>query len=458
MNVKKNNVDRSSCFTYLVYYCIVGILFLATMSNGFNHNYYCIRMIPFVATSISTTPKHMIVPTSTLYNTKISNSSYDVASENVNNETGKKVEISISSQLDDILRSKSTILFEKLNDIRQNGTQEDVEMYLNDILVVIDGKTNTSESLPWWTKFRVTARISKRSRIASLRRVLDLSTPSVEETNDLGDDVDAKIRRRRRALLVLLRSLAATNVDDEDGGDKATIGKRRKNNNTIYKIEKAAKKDVMRSTSSKDMESRLPPGLETPKYEVIVRRPTTSGNGGQYEVRQYEAFSVCSVPMMKPRPNDLDRTDQKVRNPQLSGASSFGALAGYLFGKNEDQKAMKMTTPVLTQGEGDSKEMSFVLPSDYWSNDGFNNAPKPLQDSLVQVKREEGGYRAAIMFGGFASKKDVDAKKKELIDSLKSDKEWVSKGNEVTIAQYNDPFTPPWKRRNEVSITVTKRD
>ncbi len=364
---------------------------------------------------------------------------------------------SLASQLDEILLCQSTNLFDELNDIRENQSQQDVEMFLNEILAIIDNNVNTSEhvskDLPWWTKMRFTARFSRRARIASLRRVLDLSTPTVEETESLGDDIDAKKRRRRRALVVLLRSLVGTSVDDDEEGDKA-IKVKKNGKNTIYKIEKAARKDMMKNISTKDMESRLPPGLETPKYDVIVKRPYDKGG---YEVRRYDAFSVCTVPMMKPR-LDVETTDEKVKNPNLSGASSFGALAGYLFGKNEDQKAMKMTTPVFTQGEGETKEMSFVLPSNYWSNDGFNNTPKPLQNSLVQVKRDEGGFRAAIMFGGFASKKDVDTKKEQLLNGLSSDKEWMPISDDVALAQYNDPFTPPWKRRNEVSVLIQRRD
>lgn len=369
-------------------------------------------------------------------------------------ENGSDKSSSIRMQLDEILRSKSTSIFDELTKIRENGSQEDVEDFLNAILDIIDNVKDQQEvqTLPWWTKIRFTARVSKRSRIASLRRVLDFSTPTVEETESLGNDEDAKKRRRRRALLVLLRSLAETQVDDEDEGDAVSKGE--KKNGAIYKIEKAAKKDMKNSISFKDIESRLPPGLESPKYEVIVRRPNVKGG---YEIREYEAFSVCSVLMKRPRP-DGENTDQKLKNPQLAGASSFGALAGYLFGKNEEQKAMKMTTPVFTQGDDESKEMSFVLPSDYWSDEGITNAPTPLQQSLVTVKRNDGGFRASSMFGGFASKKDIDAKKELLLKGLDSDKEWTAIERDVTVAQYNDPFTPPWKRRNEVSVAVGKRD
>ena len=51
--------------------------------------------------------------------------------------------------------------------------------------------------------------------------------------------------------------------------------------------------------------------------------------------------------MSKPR-EDPSKTDAEIANPQLKGASGFGALAGYLFGKNEHATAMKMTTPVFT--------------------------------------------------------------------------------------------------------------
>ncbi len=369
----------------------------------------------------------------------------------------------IASQLDEILKAKSPALLETYNELRISGTPEAIESYLNSILEVVDqvqqgqeeggGESKKQKNkVPWWTKLRFTARLSKRARLASLRRVLDLSTPTVEETQDLGDDLDAKQRRRRRALVVLLRTLASSRNDDVDEGDNATTSMI--TINPIYKVEKAAMKDLKNTVSATDMESRLPPGLETPKYDVIVRRPVLEGG---YEVRNYEAFSVCSVPMSKPRP-DVESTDQKVKNPQLVGASSFGALAGYLFGKNEEQKAMKMTTPVLTQGQGDEKEMSFVLPSDYWSSEGMSKAPTPLANSLVQVKRDEGGLRAAIMFGGFASSKDVRTKKQQLLKGLEKDKEWMSADDQVALAQYNDPFTPPWKRRNEVSVAVKRRN
>jgi len=162
------------------------------------------------------------------------------------------------------------------------------------------------------------------------------------------------------------------------------------------------------------------------------------------------------------------KTDAKVSMPQLSGASSFGALAGYLFGKNSEETAMKMTTPVLTtnagldvddaSSAGDTKEMSFVLPSNYWAKDGTTRAPQPLDGSGVRLQRDDGGTRATLMFGGFANKAEVKERKAQLLSLLGGDTDYVmSEGAKITLSQYNDPFTPPWKRLNEVSVKVSSK-
>lgn len=347
----------------------------------------------------------------------------------------------VKDLLDSALKGQSdsaSKILDKIRVLRESGrSPEELNGFLDDILYRVDDTKK-----PFWTKIRVTSKISKRSRLASLHRLLDISTPSASDEET--DSQEAKKSRRRRALIVALRSLVGTSESNAEN----TLGKDvKKKGVSIYNIEKAARKDLNEQSSTMDMESRLPSGLETPKYTVVSKYP-------KYEIRKYEAFSVCSVPMSKPRP-DASVTDQKVSQPQLSGASSFGALAGYLFGKNEQQTVMKMTTPVLTVAEGDDKEMSFVLPSTYWGEDSLSMAPTPLKNSLVQLKRDEGGHRAVVMFGGFASSKEVELKKKELLQGLNANQEWcMVPGSAVTLAQYNDPFTPPWKRRNEVSIPV----
>lgn len=105
--------------------------------------------------------------------------------------------------------------------------------------------------------------------------------------------------------------------------------------------------------------------------------------------------------------------------------------------------------------------MSFVLPSDYWSTEGLSLAPQPLAGSDVTLNRDAGGTRAVVMFGGYASQEEVARRTEQLQVALLQtpDLEWeaISTDEPVALAQYNDPFTPPWKRLNEVSIPVRAR-
>jgi hypothetical protein len=341
------------------------------------------------------------------------------------------------SLLGDAIRSFNSSaaadLLSEINEMRSSGVDQVVmDSFLNNLL-----SEGPDRKLPVWARLRPLARFSKRARLASLRCALDLSTPPPNESdNEEGDDLLSQQRRRRRALVSLLRYLAE---EAEEEGLKGPA---------IVQLERKAK----RATIGGDLRLRLPEGLETPEYEVVVKR--SSG----YEVRRYDPFSVCSVSMEKTRPVDAYKTDATISDPKMGGARSFGALAGYLFGKNQQETAMKMTTPVLSSGQGSDRKMSFVLPSDFWKDGSLQLAPKPMEGSGVDLEVNMGGERAVVMFGGYASKSEVDLRQKKLLDSLAKDKEWeADKTEPFQLAQYNDPFTPPWKRLNEVSLRVQAR-
>lgn len=325
--------------------------------------------------------------------------------------------------LDDVLRGNSTAASEAVGMLTEVRGTETMEEYLSDMT------PPEMNDFPLWARLPGMAKVSRRARQLRLRRLLEISTPTAEDESE--DSEESKNKRTRRALFVLIRNIA-----DSD------------NYSCISEVLSIAKRDAAdENVSSEEMMKRTP-DLETPKYEVVGSRK------GGFEIRRYEQFSVCSVTMNELKSSGSDRVSaSKISNPQLSGASSFGALAGYLFGKNQDEKAMKMTTPVLTVGEGDEKTMSFVLPSDYWKTDTLSDAPQPLADSAVKISSVDGSTRAVIAFGGYGGK--AQTKSKRLTELLESDKEWRAVADApVTLAQYNDPFTPPWKRRNEVSVLV----
>lgn len=49
---------------------------------------------------------------------------------------------------------------------------------------------------------------------------------------------------------------------------------------------------------------------------------------------------------------------------------------------------------------------------------------------------------------------DMNFRTEELIDFVEKSETWEIVENTTRLMQYNDPFTVPWKRRNEVSIPV----
>ncbi|KAG7359836.1 SOUL heme-binding domain containing protein [Nitzschia inconspicua] len=306
-------------------------------------------------------------------------------------------------------------------------------------------------SLPFWARFRPLAKFSRRARMYSLRRALDIVSPPVSSNSLTNENV---LARRRRALISLLRSLSTEEL--EEGGRPA-----------IVVLEKKARQAS--TDSGTDLISRRPQDLETPDYEVLATGDELLGKkkGLSIEIRRYKPYSVCSVPMNKPRPDDSTKTDAKLRAPELKGASSFGALAGYLFGKNQQSTAMKMTTPVFTTGlpeevgegtENYGREMQFVLPSEYWGDENLQKAPAPLDGSGVILRNNESEDRAVLMFSGYASTKSSRERLHQLLSSLSAkDSKWKVIPNTERIAQYNDPFTPPWRRLNEVSVQVEAR-
>jgi len=339
--------------------------------------------------------------------------------------------------MDDILRGNETAASLAVKELMNVRGTEQMEQYLTEMM------PPEKSSIPLWARLPLT-NFSRRARQLRLRKVLEISTPVVDgnddDKNEFQDDNESKSRRARRSLFILIGDMATTN---EENGTM-----------NISKMLVIARKDAKdENVSFEDMLQRTP-DLETPNYEVLK----TSSKG--FEVRRYEKFSVCSVTMKdlkSPESSDKESV-AKLSNPQLSGATTFGALAGYLFGKNEEGKEMKMTTPVLTVGEEDSRTMSFVLPSSYWDENDLFAAPTPFRNSAVKVTSVPGGERAVLAFGGFGRKADVSFRKRKLYDLLNSDEEWEAiKDAPITLAQYNDPFTPPWKRRNEVSVAVVRK-
>lgn len=122
----------------------------------------------------------------------------------------------------------------------------------------------------------------------------------------------------------------------------------------------------------------------------------------------------------------------------------FSKLAGYIFGGNETDTKISMTSPVHM--DMNEASMSFVMPSAYTEE----SLPAP-DDPAVKLERTEDVYVAAIRFGGYASDRDI-VKYSEKLKSLLSEKGIGWYGN-FRYLGYNPPFQP-FGRRNEIIVNV----
>lgn len=150
------------------------------------------------------------------------------------------------------------------------------------------------------------------------------------------------------------------------------------------------------------------------------------------EVRAYEASLFTAVNL---NGAGYDNTSSR----------GFSMLAGYIFGNNERNEKIAMTSPVSMSLE-DSVTMMFMVPS------ALNEAslPKPNQTQIDFVK-EPARTMAAIRFGGWADDGKLEKYKGKLVEALA--KEGLTYKEPFYYFGYNAPYEV-FKRRNEVVVEL----
>lgn len=161
------------------------------------------------------------------------------------------------------------------------------------------------------------------------------------------------------------------------------------------------------------------PDLETPTYTVLRRFR-------DYEIRLYKPFQFAEAPA----------SDQRTKG------EAFMKLAGFIFGENKENKKLAMTTPVYTTRES----LQFVIGSD-----AGDATITPVRDDITCASAG-GGVYAAVKFNGLAIDSEVKENTRHLRRRLEED--GYPAGGEELLAQYNDPGTLPFFRRNEVLIPL----
>lgn len=166
-------------------------------------------------------------------------------------------------------------------------------------------------------------------------------------------------------------------------------------------------------------------GIESYPYEVVKTYK-------KFEVRKYEASLFTLV---------------KLKSSVYKNASSegFRVLAGYIFGGNDKEKKIAMTSPVAMSLD-DTMTMMFMVPRNLKKDD----MPTP-NDGDIKFEEVPAKKVAAITFSGWASDVRIEKYKKRLTQAL--EKEGIAYSNKFYFFGYNPPYDMV-NRRNEVIVEL----
>lgn len=182
--------------------------------------------------------------------------------------------------------------------------------------------------------------------------------------------------------------------------------------------------------------SGLAMAIEEPRYKLLLQED-------RMELRAYAPFTVAEVQVE----GSFDEASRR----------GFRLIADYIFGNNQSvqqpdrSEKIAMTAPVTVEpnasAQGEQWRMHFVMPSSY----RLQSLPKP-NNSAVRLREVEEGLYAVIRFSGFTTQSAIEDRSAQLRQWIQA-KAWTALGG-PQIARYNDPFTLPFNRRNEILIPV----
>lgn len=131
--------------------------------------------------------------------------------------------------------------------------------------------------------------------------------------------------------------------------------------------------------------------------------------------------------------------------------AGFRTLARYISGGNKPAQEISMTAPVERSLSSETNYMAFYMPEKMT----LESLPQP-NDNSVTLHEIAARTVAVMRFSGRATNESVQENVQALLASLAS--RGIEPLGEVTLAQYNPPWTLPWNRRNEVMVEIPARN
>jgi hypothetical protein len=162
-------------------------------------------------------------------------------------------------------------------------------------------------------------------------------------------------------------------------------------------------------------------------YAYVVKKKYKT-----FEIRNYETTLFTSVKL-------------STKGYKNSSSKGFSILAGYIFGNNERNEKISMTSPV-SMSLDDTMTMMFMVPKKF----NKDMLPKPNQ-SGIEFKEEPAKIVAAIGFSGWANDTKIEKYKQDLKAAL--DAEGIKYSNQFYYFGYNAPYEV-FYRKNEIIVEL----
>ncbi len=170
--------------------------------------------------------------------------------------------------------------------------------------------------------------------------------------------------------------------------------------------------------------------IEEPAYRSLISEPP-------FEHRAYSDYVIAETDIA----GDFDAASTK----------GFRRVAAYIFGENSlpngENKKIAMTAPVTVEEKPSGWRLQFVMPD----GENLESLPKP-KNAEIRLKKVPEHQMAVIRFSGWTTKTAIDEQTEKLKAWINAKK--LKPVGSPQVARYNDPFTLPWRRRNEIMIPV----
>lgn len=169
--------------------------------------------------------------------------------------------------------------------------------------------------------------------------------------------------------------------------------------------------------------------IETHPYTVLKKEM-------EFEIRSYESALYTTVKL----------PGNKYKKMSSQG---FSLLASYIFGGNDRNEKIAMTSPVIITLE-DSMTMKFLVPKKY----NLETLPEPKQSQIIFEKEAE-KTMAAISFGGWANETKIEMYTQKLQSALYS--KGIAHKDLFYFLGYNAPYEM-FNRKNEIVVELLHYD